>query len=247
MPTLAYPWGIVKILDMGLARCTEAFAGRAATHLTQIGSVMGTPEFIAPEQARDSHTSDVRADLYSLGCTLYFLLTGQPPFPNGTLTEKLIQHQIDEPESVAFIRRERLLAWRGVNGPEPVSEERLHVPKQVDRVVRRLLEKNPDDRYQTPIELANELKTLVTQMANGTLEREDDEATTETASPLAAYDAPLKLSATDSALAMKPLVCLAPCRPTTEDFAGKIVMVLAMLGGLVTLFLVTVIAALMWR
>ena len=101
LPTLAYPWGVVKILDMGLARCTDAFTGRAATHLTQIGSVMGTPEYIAPEQARDSHTSDIRADLYSLGCTLYFLLTGRAPFPEGTLTEKLIQHQMDEPEPVA--------------------------------------------------------------------------------------------------------------------------------------------------
>ena len=66
---------------MGLARCTDPFTGQAATHLTQIGSVMGTPEFIAPEQARDSHTSDIRADLYSLGCTLYFSADGQPPFP----------------------------------------------------------------------------------------------------------------------------------------------------------------------
>ena len=179
MPTLTYPWGVVKVLDMGLARCTDAFTGRSITHLTQVGAVMGTPEFIAPEQARDSHTSDIRADLYSIGCTLYFLLTGQAPFPNGTITEKLIQHQMDEPEAVGQVRRERLLTWNGPNGPVHVNEELLRIPVQVERIIGKLLQKNPDDRHQTPIELANDLQTIVMQLANGTLPREDDEATAE--------------------------------------------------------------------
>src|SRR5947209_19997013 len=63
----AYPWGLVKILDLGLARW-EGEASQLSTMLTQLGSLMGTPDFIAPEQARDSHTSDIRADIYSLGC-----------------------------------------------------------------------------------------------------------------------------------------------------------------------------------
>ncbi len=152
-----YPWGVVKLLDLGLARCTDPFTGQAATHLTQIGSVMGTPEYIAPEQARDSHTSDVRADLYSLGCTLYFLLTGQPPFPHGTITEKLLQHQMDIPDSIAKARSERLFGWK--NSVEVV------VPAEVDRVVCKLLEKQPDRRFQTPLELANELRDVLKILA----------------------------------------------------------------------------------
>ena len=119
------PWGTVKILDMGLARYCDPFTGQASTHLTQLGSVMGTPDFIAPEQARDSHGSDIRADLYSLGCTLYFLLTGQAPFPDGTMTDKLLQHQFDEPESLAAVRRTRLL----MDGKNDVAD--LNVPTPV--------------------------------------------------------------------------------------------------------------------
>src|SRR5262249_13617316 len=96
----AYRWGVLKILDMGLARLLDRDERPASTLLTQVGSVMGTPDFIAPEQARNSHTCDVRADLYSLGCTFYYLLSGQVPFPKGTLTEKLLQHQLDAPEPV---------------------------------------------------------------------------------------------------------------------------------------------------
>lgn len=156
-----YPWGIVKILDMGLARCDETAMYRASTHLTQLGTLMGTPEYIAPEQARDSHTSDVRADLYSLGCTLYFLLTGQPPFPDGTLTEKLLQHQIETPPPVEQVRREKLLAWKG----ERAKKEMLPVPPAVVAIVNKLLAKRPEDRHQTPIELANELQAIVKQLA----------------------------------------------------------------------------------
>src|SRR5262249_7749413 len=75
-------FGIIKILDMGLARFQES-PHSATTLLTQIGSVVGTPDFISPEQARTSHAIDIRSDLYSLGCTGYFLLTGQPPFTTG--------------------------------------------------------------------------------------------------------------------------------------------------------------------
>ena len=94
---------------------------------------MGTPDYIAPEQARDSHTADIRADLYSLGCTFYFLLTGQVPFPGGSLTDKLLRHQMEPPPSVRTRRPE--------------------VPEPLARVIDRLLAKRPADRYQTPTEL----------------------------------------------------------------------------------------------
>ncbi len=98
---------------------------------------MGTPDYIAPEQAVDARTADIRADVYSLGCTLYHLLTGRVPFPGGTLTEKLLRHQQAEPDAI-----ERLC-------PD--------VAPGLARVVRRMMAKRPQDRYQTPGEVAGAL------------------------------------------------------------------------------------------
>ena len=102
--------------------------------MTLEGSAMGTPDFMAPEQARDSHGVDIRADLYSLGCTLYFLVAGDVPFPVGNITEKLFKHTLEE--------------------PRPLEEMRPGTPPAVIAVVRRLMAKRPDDRYQTPAEAA---------------------------------------------------------------------------------------------
>jgi WD40 repeat protein/serine/threonine protein kinase len=129
----------IKLLDMGLARL-ERTTSEQSTTLTQEGAVMGTPDYIAPEQARDSHHADIRADLYSLGCTLYFLLTGKPPFPGGSLSEKLLKHQLREPQLVEEVRPE--------------------VPPGVAQLVRKLMAKRPEQRYQTPAELAEALETV---------------------------------------------------------------------------------------
>src|SRR5262249_26826153 len=86
----------VKVLDMGLARSLGG--GAPAVHdLTQSGTVVGTPDYIAPEQSLDPRRADIRADIYSLGCTFYFMLAGKPPFPEGTLAQKLLWHQQVEP------------------------------------------------------------------------------------------------------------------------------------------------------
>jgi serine/threonine protein kinase/dipeptidyl aminopeptidase/acylaminoacyl peptidase len=91
--------GTVKILDFGLARLAHPVvvdAGSSSTAsppgLTAAGSVMGTADYIAPEQAADPRTADIRADIYSLGCTLFHLLTGGPPFPDGTVQDKIAKH-----------------------------------------------------------------------------------------------------------------------------------------------------------
>src|SRR5581483_8296007 len=94
-------------------------------------------DYIAPEQASDPRKADIRADLYSLGCALYHLLTGQPPFPHGTVLQKLIAH------------RERFAA--------PVRQLCPEVPKALSDVVSRLMEKEPDNRYRTPAEVAQAL------------------------------------------------------------------------------------------
>src|SRR5262249_46199029 len=110
------------------------------TTLTREGSVIGTPDYIAPEQLENPHAADIRADLFSLGCTFYFLLTGQVPFPGGTLIQKLDRQRWHTPLSVDQLRPE--------------------VPPGVARVVRRLMAKHPDDRYRDPGELAEALEQL---------------------------------------------------------------------------------------
>ncbi|HWG47507.1 MAG TPA: serine/threonine-protein kinase, partial [Gemmataceae bacterium] len=131
---LLTPAGQVKILDFGLARfCRENSSGS----LTAPGVVLGTPEYVAPEQALDARQADIRADLYSLGCTLYFLLAGRPPFSEGSTLQKLMAHQ------------------QGT--PLPLAEIRPDVPAELLRVVERLTAKDPAQRYQTPAEVADQL------------------------------------------------------------------------------------------
>ena len=156
------PWGVVKILDMGLARWQASGAGAELRRLTQVGSIMGTPDFIAPEQVQRPQTSDIRADLYSLGCTFYFLLTGQVPFPDGTLTEKLLSQQCDEPRCVAAVRQWRLLG----NNPLGAAGASADVAPAVAAIVHKLLAKRPEDRYQLPDDVAKALAAVLEE--NGT-------------------------------------------------------------------------------
>ncbi|MGE3803859.1 MAG: protein kinase [Gemmataceae bacterium] len=142
--------GQIKVLDLGLARVQT---GDVSTQvLTKQGLVMGSLDFIAPEQTLDSHHVDIRADLYSLGCTFYFALTGQVPFPGGTASAKLVQHQKDT--------------------PAPIEEARPEVPPDVAAIIVRLMAKQPAQRFQTPAALAVELDTILKQIP---LEEEEDE------------------------------------------------------------------------
>jgi serine/threonine-protein kinase len=127
--------GVVKLADLGLARSLDD----VDTSITRAGTTVGTVDYMAPEQARDSKASDVRSDLYSLGCTWYFMLTGEPPFPNGSLSQKLRAHAetpIPDPRS---------------NNPA--------VTEGVLSVIRRMTEKKPTDRYQSPQQLLDDLES----------------------------------------------------------------------------------------
>jgi serine/threonine protein kinase len=136
--------GRIKVADLGLARlpraaneeATAALAGsKTSDGLTPPGAVaMGTLDYLAPEQALNFHAADIRADIYSLGCTLWYLLIGQPPFPNGTLAEKLLSHQSKEVPAIDKLRPD--------------------VPAGLASVLRRMLAKRPEDRYRTPAEVA---------------------------------------------------------------------------------------------
>jgi serine/threonine protein kinase/formylglycine-generating enzyme required for sulfatase activity len=126
---------IVKILDFGLAKATSEKDGE--TGLTKSGQILGTPDYLAPEQSRDAQHADIRADIYSLGCTLYFLLSGKRPFPESSLYDVLDAHQ----------RREAT----------PLDQVRSEVPAELAAVVAKMMAKSPADRYQTPIEVAKAL------------------------------------------------------------------------------------------
>ena len=128
------PAGRARIVDMGLARLAPA-AGDA--DLTVSGMTLGTFDYISPEQARDPRSADVRSDLYSLGCTLFFMLAGRPPFAEGTMVQKLLQHQQDPPPSITALRPD--------------------VPEGLATILARLMAKDPADRYQRPAVLAADL------------------------------------------------------------------------------------------
>jgi serine/threonine-protein kinase len=139
LATSHQPLATVKILDLGLARLHLSGQDRRASTLTRQGDLMGTADYMAPEQADDPHSVDIRADLYSLGCTFYFLLCGRPPFPEGTFIQKLEKHR-----------------WQEAT---PVEEVRADVPPAVAAVVHKLMAKAPEERYQTPMELLAALAT----------------------------------------------------------------------------------------
>lgn len=132
--------GVVKILDLGLVR-TEADAAAGLTQALHSKHILGTADYVAPEQAVDSSAVDIRADIYSLGATLYFALTGRPLFPNGKVAQKLV--------------------WQQMKEPVPVDVLRPEVPAELAAVIHRMLAKKPAARYPTPAEVFDALAPFV--------------------------------------------------------------------------------------
>jgi serine/threonine protein kinase len=128
--------GGVKILDMGLARFFNDDDDILTRKFDE--NVLGTADYLAPEQALDSHTVDIRADIYSLGATFYYLLTGKTPFGEGTVAQKLFWHQSRQ--------------------PKPVRDARADVPAAVEAIITKMMAKDPSHRFQTPAALAEALE-----------------------------------------------------------------------------------------
>lgn len=126
--------GRVKVVDLGLARrdTTDSIGD-----ITVAGTTLGTFDYIAPEQARDPREADIRSDLYSLGCTMYHMLTGQPPYPEGTALQKLLDHQ-------------------GKAAPDP-RQINPAVPVELSAIIRKLMASDPAHRYPAPGLLLNDL------------------------------------------------------------------------------------------
>ncbi len=132
----------VKILDFGLAKSrTEPSDISDVDHQTKTGQSLGTPAYMAPEQIRDAKSVDIRADIYALGCTLYFLLTGRPPFVEDNIMSLIFAH--------------------GEKIPQPTNELRADVPAALAELIAKMLAKDPKDRPQSPAEVAKALVPFI--------------------------------------------------------------------------------------
>ncbi|MFO1044901.1 MAG: protein kinase [Planctomycetaceae bacterium] len=129
--------GTIKIMDFGLARLANPGDSETPHGLTAEGVTLGTPDYIAPEQARDARRADIRSDIYSLGCTLYYLLSANVPFPAGTAVEKVIAHVTAD--------------------PIPIQQMRSDIPTALTAILGRMMARDPDDRFQTAVEVARAL------------------------------------------------------------------------------------------
>jgi serine/threonine protein kinase len=128
--------GVVKVLDMGLARFFHDEEDLLTKKYDE--NVLGTADYLAPEQALDSHEVDIRADIYSLGATFYFCLTGRTPFAEGSVAQKLIWHQTRQ--------------------PKPIRSMRSDVPDGIIAIIERMMAKDPAQRYPSPVAVAEALE-----------------------------------------------------------------------------------------
>lgn len=132
----------VKILDIGLGRTIASEADDPMEQVTETGVLVGTPDYMAPEQARNSKTVDIRGDIYSTGCVLYHMLTGQPPFPDSSLLNQMIRHATEQ--------------------AKPPHEINPAVPVGLGQFTLKLMEKKPEDRFPDPISASKLLLPFVT-------------------------------------------------------------------------------------
>ncbi len=134
----------VKILDIGLGRALfdeDTSAGGADANLTADGTILGTPDYMAPEQARDSHAADIRSDIYSLGCTLFHALAGRPPFPDSNMVRKMVRHATEP--------------------VPPLKKFNPAVPDGLQQIVNWMMAKDPAQRYPTPERAAQAMQVFL--------------------------------------------------------------------------------------
>ena len=143
--------GVVKLLDLGLALFSDD--DRASLTIAHNENVLGTADYLAPEQALNSHNVDSRADVYGLGCTLYFLISGHPPFPNGTLAQRIAMHQ--------------------TRMPTDIRDERPDCPSDLNDICVKMLQKSADARFQRCGDVAIALKNWLRDQGSAVADDSD--------------------------------------------------------------------------
>lgn len=146
--------GVVKILDLGLARFFDD-SDEASLTKEHNETVLGTADYLSPEQALNSHDVDHRTDIYSLGCTAYFMMTGHPPFPDGTVAQRLVAHQ--------------------VKSPEPICDERADAPADLIAIIDRMMAKEPEERFQAAAEIGTTLAAWLIEHGDEEWKRQHSE------------------------------------------------------------------------
>jgi tRNA A-37 threonylcarbamoyl transferase component Bud32 len=184
--------GVVKVLDLGLARFAEvAGDDEASLTVAHDEKVLGTADYLSPEQALDSHLVDNRADVYSLGCSMYFALTGRPPFNEGSIAQRLMWHQMKEP-------------------PE-MKETRPDVPDSLAAITWKMMAKKPEDRYSSMGEVSTVLLNWLARNASAGWKNSHAEILSgsdlaaPTAMPVAPVAAPVTSMAQPIALTAQPV------------------------------------------
>lgn len=146
--------GVVKILDLGLARFFDD-SDEASLTKEHNETVLGTADYLSPEQALNSHDVDHRTDVYSLGCTAYFMVTGHPPFPDGTVAQRLVAHQ--------------------VKTPKPIRDERVDAPADLVAIIDKMMAKEPEKRFQTAADIGTTLAAWLIEHGGEAWKRQHSE------------------------------------------------------------------------
>lgn len=218
--------GVIKILDLGLARLDDRDEPAPEESEDQ---VLGSVDYLAPEQALKSEDFDHRADIYSLGCTLFFLLTGAPPFGDGTIPERILKHQTVDPPDILQLRPD--------------------APKDLVEICKKMMAKKPGDRYQTAEELGRVLSRWrpperKIKRAVALVDESDVEGEVAQAAGAAGAVAPIKPGGKRRAVkgfvnplkGLKLNVALSPRAKIIAAVVGGVVGLLSLLGGTAALF-----------
>lgn len=219
---LVGPQDTVKILDMGMARLIGR--GEDSSH-EKDDRLLGTVDYLAPEQAVESPDLDHRADVYSLGCTFYFLLTGRPPFPEGTLHERILKHQTESPRKIAELRTD--------------------APDRLAEICEKMMAKDPNDRFQSAgdvsealakwqLEEGPEATAVVLEPADDEKLNEEAEEESEAAEVLD-DETPAAAETGEAAALFARAKALAEGRGRIPLFAGGAVLALILLIGVMML------------
>ncbi|MBM4071851.1 MAG: hypothetical protein FJ271_23440 [Planctomycetes bacterium] len=178
---------LVKILDIGLGREVFEEGTQENAELTGEGILLGTPDYLAPEQARDARSIDIRADIYSLGCVLYHCLTGQPPFPDTNLLSQMVRHATET--------------------PRPLREFNPAIPEGLQQIINWMVAKKPEERYPTPERAAQALQVFLVAESEPARPAEEPQ--------MRKYLTWLETSADSRAEELAPIAAAAPAIPVT--------------------------------